>query len=30
MLPQEVQEARIRFLRGLTKWLDGLRERGEI
>lgn len=30
MLPQEVQETRVRFLKKLTKWLDGLRETGEI
>jgi len=29
-LPVEVEEERIRFLRGLTKWLDGLRAEGKL
>jgi hypothetical protein len=29
-LPVEVEEERIRFLKGLTKWLDGLRAEGKI
>jgi hypothetical protein len=30
MLPQEIREARLLFLRKLTKWIDSLRESGEI
>jgi hypothetical protein len=29
-LPLEFEEERVRFLQGLTKWLDGLRAEGEI
>lgn len=29
-LPVEAEEERIRFLKGLTKWLDGLRAEGKI
>jgi hypothetical protein len=30
MLPQEIRDARLLFLRKLTKWIDSLRENGEI